>query len=338
MTVESSFIGERAGARHDHAGPRGQGGRLLRIPRTGVAGTQEHGRRGAGKDRGDPRGSGGGRASADHPRRPAGAIGEDERPRHQPERGRQTGGISLGYLSKIMSGRRSPSPGVLERLRGALFRLTHEERVMPAEVRVLGWSKGERSGTVVRGAGEPGRGDGGGAIRTGGRVPRGEGGLCVRGGLRRPGAGVGGACGRTGLLRHAGAAGWGCGVASFGYVFRTFALKVNSGVSQKGDGIARLAVPSLWLGVHVAPFAFPVGPLPAAGECMRPFLRLSGPSLDASCAYWYAERPALRPMADGQMGTPIGTRQGNHSYFHPILHRIDKNSKVFLRPSHTCPV
>ena len=82
-------------------------------------------------------------------------------------------GISSGYLSQIMSGRRSPSPGALKRLRGALFQPTREERVMPAEVQVLGWSKGERSGTVVRGAGGPGRGEGGGAIRTGGRVPRG---------------------------------------------------------------------------------------------------------------------------------------------------------------------
>ena len=44
---------------------------------------------------------------------------------------------------------------------------------MPAEMKVLGWRKGERSGMVVRGAGGPGRGskDGGGAVRIGGRVP-----------------------------------------------------------------------------------------------------------------------------------------------------------------------
>ncbi len=46
-----------------------------------------------------------------------------------------------------------------------LFRRTKaEERVMPAEVKVLGWSKGVRSGMVVRGAGR-------GTVRTGGRVP-----------------------------------------------------------------------------------------------------------------------------------------------------------------------
>ena len=80
-------------------------------------------------------------------------------------------GISSGHLSQIMSGQRSPSPGVLKRLHGVLFQRTRAERVMPAEVKVLGWSKGERSGMVVRGAGGPGRGNGGGAVRTGGRVP-----------------------------------------------------------------------------------------------------------------------------------------------------------------------
>ena len=80
-------------------------------------------------------------------------------------------GISSGHLSQIMSGQRSPSPGVLKRLHGVLFQRTQAERVMPAEVKVLGWSKGERSGTVIRGAGGPGRGDGGSAVRTGGRMP-----------------------------------------------------------------------------------------------------------------------------------------------------------------------
>ena len=79
-------------------------------------------------------------------------------------------GISSGHLSQIMTGRRSPSPGALKRLHRALFQPTPAERVMPAEVKVLGWRKGERSGTVVRGAGGPGRG---GAVRTGGRAPEG---------------------------------------------------------------------------------------------------------------------------------------------------------------------
>ena len=83
-------------------------------------------------------------------------------------------GLSSAYLSQIMSSKSKPSPGVLKRLHWVLFqRSQSEERVMPAEVKVLGWKKGKRSGMVVRGAGRPGRGskDGGGAVRVGGRVP-----------------------------------------------------------------------------------------------------------------------------------------------------------------------
>ena len=82
-------------------------------------------------------------------------------------------GISSAHLSQIMNGGTNPSPGVLKRLHGVLFQPTKAERVMPAEVKVLGWRKGERSGMVVRGAGGPGRGarSGGGSIRVGGRVP-----------------------------------------------------------------------------------------------------------------------------------------------------------------------
>ena len=82
-------------------------------------------------------------------------------------------GISSSNLSQIMNGRNNPSPDVLKRLHGVLFQPTKAERVMPAEVKVLGWRKGERSGMVVRGAGGPGRGakSGGGTVRVGGRVP-----------------------------------------------------------------------------------------------------------------------------------------------------------------------
>ena len=82
-------------------------------------------------------------------------------------------GISSSYLSHIMNGKSSPSAGVLKGLHGVLFQPTSAERVMPAEVKVLGWRKGERSGMVVRGAGGPGRGAkaGGGTVRVGGRVP-----------------------------------------------------------------------------------------------------------------------------------------------------------------------
>ena len=80
-------------------------------------------------------------------------------------------GVSPAHLSNIMSGRTTPSPKVMRRLHGVLFQRSNQERVMPAEVKVMGWRKGRRSGVVVRGAGGPGRGDGGGAIRTGGHVP-----------------------------------------------------------------------------------------------------------------------------------------------------------------------
>ena len=75
-------------------------------------------------------------------------------------------GISSSNLSQIMNGRNNPSPVVLKRLHGVLFQPTKAERVMPAEVKVLGWRKGERSGMVVRGAKS-----GGGTVRVGGRVP-----------------------------------------------------------------------------------------------------------------------------------------------------------------------
>ena len=81
-------------------------------------------------------------------------------------------GISSAHLSQIMNGKTSPSAGVLKKLHEVLFqRLKEEERVMPAEVKVLGWRKGERHGMVVRGAGGGGGKGGGGAVRVGGRVP-----------------------------------------------------------------------------------------------------------------------------------------------------------------------
>ena len=77
-------------------------------------------------------------------------------------------GISSGHLSQIVNGQRDPSPGVLKRLHGVLFRKAKSEaRVVPAEVKVLGWRKGQRRGVVVRGAGGPG----GESIRSGGQVP-----------------------------------------------------------------------------------------------------------------------------------------------------------------------
>ena len=81
-------------------------------------------------------------------------------------------GISSSHLSQIMNGKASPSAVVLRDLHGVLFRRTKaEERVMPAELKVLGWRKGERSGTVVHGARGRDGTSRGGAVRTGGRMP-----------------------------------------------------------------------------------------------------------------------------------------------------------------------
>ncbi len=90
----------------------------------------------------------------------------------QNEVARRTG-ISTGHLSQIMNGNRIPSPGVLKKLHGVLFQRMQGERVMPVELKVLGWRKGERRGMVVRGAGGPGLGakSDSGTVRTGGRVP-----------------------------------------------------------------------------------------------------------------------------------------------------------------------
>ncbi|MXZ90542.1 MAG: helix-turn-helix domain-containing protein [Chloroflexi bacterium] len=81
--------------------------------------------------------------------------------------------ISKGYLSGVMSGQRTPSGDVLQRLHDVLFAPSPQERVMPAEVKVLAWKKGERKGMVIRGAGGPGSGSkvGDGTMRVGGRVP-----------------------------------------------------------------------------------------------------------------------------------------------------------------------
>ena len=63
---------------------------------------------------------------------------------------------------------------------------------MPAEVKVLGWRKGERSGMVVRGAGGPGRGakSGGGTVRVGGRALGREGRVRLSRRVRRHGPGL----------------------------------------------------------------------------------------------------------------------------------------------------
>ena len=126
-------------------------------------------------------------------------------------------GISSSNLSQIMNGRNNPSPVVLKRLHGVLFQPTKAERVMPAEVKVLGWRKGERSGMVVRGAGRARarrqvRRRHRHSSRRPGALGR-EGGVRLPRGVRRHGPGVGDARRRAGLLRHAEAAGDGSRVS-----------------------------------------------------------------------------------------------------------------------------
>ena len=82
-------------------------------------------------------------------------------------------GVSSGYLSQIMNCHRVPSPAVLKRLHWVLFRRTQAERVVPVQVRVLGWHKGERKGMVIQGAGGPRRRNGDYIVRAGGRMPDG---------------------------------------------------------------------------------------------------------------------------------------------------------------------
>ena len=76
-------------------------------------------------------------------------------------------GISVGYLSLVMSGQRTPSGDVLRRLHEVLFQPSAAERVMPVELKVLAWKKGGRNGVVIKGAGGPS----GASIRVGGRAP-----------------------------------------------------------------------------------------------------------------------------------------------------------------------
>ena len=108
---------------------------------------------------------------------------------------------SRSHLSQIMAGKATPSPMVLQRLHGVLYRQApQEERSMPAEVQIVGWRRGERSEVVVRGAGAPG---GSATVCPGVRrwsmpTPR---------ATTAAGAVVGDARGQTGLLRFVVAAG-----------------------------------------------------------------------------------------------------------------------------------
>ena len=65
-------------------------------------------------------------------------------------------GISVGHLSLIMSGQRTPSGDVLKSAaRDPVRNRRQAERVMPVELKVLAWKKGARNGVVIQGAGGP---------------------------------------------------------------------------------------------------------------------------------------------------------------------------------------
>ncbi|MDE2685199.1 MAG: helix-turn-helix domain-containing protein [Chloroflexota bacterium] len=82
-------------------------------------------------------------------------------------------GISIGMLSQVMNGKRTPSGDLLRRLHEVLFAPSAAELVAPVELKVMAWKKGGRNGVVIKGAGGPrsnGR-PGDGTIRVGGKVP-----------------------------------------------------------------------------------------------------------------------------------------------------------------------
>jgi len=81
--------------------------------------------------------------------------------------------ISIGMLSQVMNGKRTPSGDLLRRLHGVLFAPSPTELVAPVELKVMAWKKGGRNGMVIKGAGGPRAGNkpGDGTIRVGGRVP-----------------------------------------------------------------------------------------------------------------------------------------------------------------------
>ncbi|MDE2780289.1 MAG: helix-turn-helix domain-containing protein [Chloroflexota bacterium] len=82
-------------------------------------------------------------------------------------------GISIGMLSQVMNGKRTPSGDLLLRLHEVLFAPSPAELVAPVELKVMGWKKGGKSGVVIKGAGGPRSGGkpGDGTTRVGGRVP-----------------------------------------------------------------------------------------------------------------------------------------------------------------------
>ena len=99
-------------------------------------------------------------------------------------------GISSSHLSQIITGKSSPSPGVLKRLHGVLFQHTKAERVMPAELKVMAW-EWQHAWRPHRSHRQP-------------RALRRRGGVRLPRRVRQPGPGVGDSLGgREGLFRDA---------------------------------------------------------------------------------------------------------------------------------------
>ena len=77
-------------------------------------------------------------------------------------------GVSSGYLSAVMAGKATPSPAVLQRLHGVLYRRSRKRSGSFPQRYRWGWRKGERRRVVVLGT--EARGEGG-VMRVGGPVP-----------------------------------------------------------------------------------------------------------------------------------------------------------------------
>ena len=82
-------------------------------------------------------------------------------------------GISIGMLSQVMNGKRTPSGDLLGKLHRVLFAPSAAELVAPVELKVMAWKKGGRNGVVIKGADGPRAGGktGDGTFRVGGQVP-----------------------------------------------------------------------------------------------------------------------------------------------------------------------
>ena len=169
-------------------------------------------------------------------------------------------GISSSNLSQVMNGRNNLSPDVLKRLHGVLFQPTKAERVMPAEVKVLGWREGASgagwsfAAPVAPGAERQVRRRHRHSSRRPGALGR-EGGVRLPRRVRRHGTGLGDARRRAGLLRHAEAAGDWLPPRDSGSV--RDGRRSTPGPSLKGEAIVYAAMASPGFANVCGPFLLP---------------------------------------------------------------------------------